>query len=286
MVCCQPRYLGLKDGSVWRIEGHDPTAREVVVRLADAMCLSSRARRYSNNLLVRTGKATSRGGSSALCRGVMRLPGASVQWQSGGATCFINRCDTETDFLSRVMSVSLVISRYAETGGGLLVHAGLAEYKDAGVLLSGISGVGKTTASGRLRAPWKALSDDATLIVRDRRGVYWAHAWPTWSNLFENRPIDRWPVGAGLPLRGIFLLSRTDRSFRRLDLPRAAAQILNRAHEVSWDIIRSGNRDQARPVHVQLFGNACDLARAVPCHVLHVTLRNAFWKPAERLLAG
>ena len=32
--------------------------------------------------------------------------------------------------------------------------------------------------------PWRSLCDDATLVVRDASGRYWAHPWPTWSRFY------------------------------------------------------------------------------------------------------
>lgn len=74
-----------------------------------------------------------------------------------------------------------VIVLDVENRGGLLLHGALAECKRQGVILAGPGTVGKTTASRRLRLPWHSLSDDATLVVRDRAGRFGAHPWPTWS---------------------------------------------------------------------------------------------------------
>ncbi|HMP72070.1 MAG TPA: hypothetical protein PKE55_02295 [Kiritimatiellia bacterium] len=88
--------------------------------------------------------------------------------------------------------------------GGALLHAALVEHDGEGWLLSGRSGVGKSTLAGLCGdAGWTVLNDDRSVVFP--RGATWFAAGTPWH-------------GAGLhaanrvvPLRGLLLLEQGDR---------------------------------------------------------------------------
>ena len=193
--------------------------------------------------------------------------------------------DDTAGLLGRLMALSLKLAHPTIPRGGALIHGALAARDGTGVLLTGVSGVGKSTASERLAPPWCSLCDDTALVVRDSAGAYWAHPWPTWSRLFEGHDTDSWDVGRAVRLAVVFRLSRNPhRRPAPLPVPEAASWLLDRVYDCSWDIFRERPSGEARALQVQLFHNACDLAAATPVYPLQVTLRGTFWKTMEQVL--
>jgi SynChlorMet cassette protein ScmC len=283
-------FLHLGDGQSWCLEGVGDAGMRLLARLSFVMRLGDRA---GGGLPLRL--VVHRPNDSEAS--VALAPGVRLGQENGRSeccffpvgrptTCFVEPFDTEDALLARLISISYVFSRSAEAMGGLLVHGALAEWHGKGVILTGKSGVGKSTASSRLKAPWKSLCDDATLIVRAPTGQYMAHPWPTWSRLFDGDPDASWPVGNGVPLAGIFFISwaeSEDLSVR--PYPGVAAELLDLAYDCSWDTLRDLSLEGQRAIRLRLFENVCSIVRGVPCRSLVVTLTNPFWKTIERALA-
>jgi SynChlorMet cassette protein ScmC len=183
--------------------------------------------------------------------------------------------------------VALAIARDAERRGGLLLHAALAARGNAGVILAGPSGVGKTTASLRLPPPWTSLCDDTTLVVRDGHGRFFAHPWPTWSHFFEGGGERTWSVADAVPLRAVCFLAQAkqDRA-DRVRRAEATGLLLESSRQPGRYLSRDTSSAIAREEHLMLFDRACALARAVPCFVLQVSLDGAFWHELDRILDG
>jgi hypothetical protein len=197
--------------------------------------------------------------------------------------------------------VALAIAREAQSRGGALLHGALAEAPIApspipaasqggrGVLLAGPGTVGKTTASERLPPPWRALCDDATLVVRDAEGRYWAHPWPTWSRFYTldgvPGPGGSWDVQRAVPLRAVFFLSQSpeDRA-EPLGLSQATAMLMESAEQVSRPMARSLREDERQALYREQLAAAEALARAVPTYTLQISLTGAFWQEIERVL--
>jgi SynChlorMet cassette protein ScmC len=151
-----------------------------------------------------------------------------------------------------------------------------------GVLLAAHSGVGKTTASNRLPAPWVALCDDTTLIIRDDAGAYWAHPMPTWSHIFREEKITSWDTQTAIPLRAIFFLRQAEAD-RALPLGAAHAVgfLLERAQEPTEYWRENLSLAELGAFNLQLLDNLCDLLRAVPCYLLDARLDGTFWEEME-----
>jgi SynChlorMet cassette protein ScmC len=178
-----------------------------------------------------------------------------------------------------------IIATQAETRGGMLIHGALAERHGRGVVLAGPGNVGKTTAAGRLPRPWRALCDDATLVVRAPDGSYLAHPWPTWSQLISGGPADTWDVPRSVPLAGIFFLVQDRRDLAaRLGTAHATCMLVENTEQVSRGALQDLGPNLRRAVRLARFSNLSALTEAIPCHLLYLGRTGAFWTTIERAL--
>lgn len=153
------------------------------------------------------------------------------------------------------------------------------------MILAAPGGTGKTTASGRLPPPWRSRCDDATLVVRDTRGNYRAHPWPTWSRVLQGASGDTWDVQDAVPLKGVFFLSRAAEDRTEPAGPgHAVSRLVECAEQTSRLMAQGLSKEETRALHLERFNNLCDLVRAVPAHVLHLSLTGAFWQEMARTL--
>ena len=160
--------LVLADGQSWVIRGLDPEAEATVRELGRVMQLrpvQGRGRgkgkgKGKGKVCAVSGQEDTRGGRGAA---------------KGRLFCRLGPArDRHTEVL-RMERIATTIVDDSLARNGLLLHGALAVHNGAGFILAGPSGVGKTTASRRLPLPWRSLSDDCVLVVRDANGRYWAH---------------------------------------------------------------------------------------------------------------
>lgn len=178
------------------------------------------------------------------------------------------------------------IYQRAQRSGGLPVHAALVECQGIGALLAAPRSTGKSTCCRRLPPPWQALCDDETLIVRDNNTRYLAHPFPTWSDYLRGNSTKRWNVQRSLPLSAIFFLepAETDgvvsigQGLATTHINQSAIQVCRR----NW---KSLDKYEERAYKLQLFENACELAKAVPTFKLRVSLNGRFWEEMENILS-
>ncbi len=194
---------------------------------------------------------------------------------------------SDHSFVSNLIQISLAIAQYAQCCGGLLLHGALAEKNGVGVMLAGPGRAGKTTASQRLPLPWRSLSDDMTLLVRDDRGTYWCHPWPTWSSFLFAGTGGTWDVQYAVPLKGIFFLKQAQQEEIS---PLGAAQtvcLLTELAEQAWQpMSRRIERNKAQFFRLERFDNICAIAKAIPSHVLRLSRHGAFWQGIEKAFDG
>ena len=175
--------LELADGQRWLIRPVDDRAAAVVAELGTVMCLSPGE--VGRELCV------------AVCKESDRF-----DVERGGAV--VCRLAVPTDRATQVAQMRRIASQIAREAlfrGGLLFHGALAEYRGSAFIMAGPGDVGKSTASRRLPSPWRSLCDDMTLVVRDCKGRFWAHPWPTWSRFNNGGPGGSWAVEQAVPLR-------------------------------------------------------------------------------------
>jgi hypothetical protein len=274
--------LVLADGSRWVLAAGDEEAASIVSQLGCAMQLrmttgAIEPPHHGNlcRLLVQVDMHT----SVADC--YAPLPSED----DGFAVCVWRPCNHSDGLYIQLMQLSLVIARDVQARGGVLIHGALAERDGIGVILAAPGGTGKTTASNRLLAPWRSLCDDATLVVRDPQGNYWAHPWPTWSRFLEGGPGGTWDVQSAVPVKGIFFLAQAvEDRVERVGPGHAVSLLVECAEQTSQLMARGLSKEETRALHLERFNNLCALARVVPTHVLHISLTGAFWQEIEQML--
>jgi len=274
--------LSLADGSHWLIGAGDEASVSIVSQLGCAM-----------RLPVATVASESQQQGS-LCRLLVRVDAHTsledcyeplLVGDQGSVLCILRPCADWCALFINLVGLSLIIVRDVQRRGGILIHGALAERNGMGVVLAAPGGTGKTTASNRLPSPWRSLCDDATLVVRDQYGDYWAHPWPTWSRFQEGWGGGSWDVQSAVPLKGIFFLSQADADRTETVGPGHAASLLAASvKQAALFMAPVLSKEKSRTLHLERFNNVCAVARAIPAHILHITLTGSFWQEIEQVL--
>jgi hypothetical protein len=259
--------LALADGSLWQIQGDDEKGSEIASMLSDVMKMNlytfdEPCTRLSITTDFRKGASGEDGWVEAFVT-PMGLNGVSLADVLAGATHKI--C---LDVQSRK---------------GLLIHGALVEREGLGAILTGPSGVGKTTASNRIQPPWRSLSDDLTLVICDRQCRYWAHPWPTWSQFDKGGPGGSWNVPYAVPLMALFFLCQAETDNVELPGPgQAACMLLETTEQAHYRLSWLDNDPSSH--RLQRFENACLMVKAVPCFILHLSLTGEFWEQMDAVM--
>ena len=190
----------------------------------------------------------------------------------------------ELDIIRMWTSLYIIYLRVQDSGG-LPLHAALVEREGRGFLVAGPGGSGKSTLCRGLPPPWRAISDDQSLTVRDDRKRYLAHPIPTWSDYLWRRGATTWKVEYHVPLAALFFIEPT-RSDQVVPLGqgKAAVSINYSATEVCRSMWWHLSKEEERKLRQKIFDNCCELAKAVPGYVLRVSLRGRFWEEMERVV--
>ena len=177
------------------------------------------------------------------------------------------------------------LHRFALTTGGTPIHATLAEIDGRGVLIAGAAETGKSTCYRRLPGYWNALCDDQALIVRDGKGDYMVHPFPTWSDHLWRESKKSWNVERAVPLSAIFFLeqSSTDEAVPVNEPADAVLMIFGAAKQVWEPVWDRMELNEKRGQSSTLFHNASEMAGIVPAYRLRATLDGEFWKEMERV---
>jgi len=263
----------LSNGVQWYLEACDPDAAPILVGLAAVMRFpsvspSDRRRDAARSLQI-FGAPPDRPPAGSFC--VLPLP------KTPGEKTF----DDYT-------AISQALARGILRDGGVLLHGALAEYRpdgstDKGVIFSAPGGAGKSTASRRLPATWRSLSDDAVLVIPAGADEYRAHPWPTWSSFFyDDRFGGAWDVQTSVPLRGcVFLEQASEDAIEPLGAGQAASLLAESTRQINfWDAKLPP--EERRLLRLQRFDAVCALAKSVPAHVLRISLDGEFWREVER----
>ncbi len=190
----------------------------------------------------------------------------------------------ELDIIRMWTSLYIIYLRVQDSGG-LPLHAALVERDGKGVLLAGPGGSGKSTLCRRLPRPWRALSDDQSLIVRDSQKRYLAHPIPTWSDYLLRRSEERWNVEYCVPLTAIFFVERA-----RCDevAPIGQGKVAVFVNHSSTDVCRpiwwDLDVEKKRAVRKKIFDNSCQIARAIPAYMLRISPTGRFWEVMQEVL--
>ena len=253
--------LALADGSSWAIRALDEEAEATVQGLGKVMRLSP-----------------ARGGRELCVASIRR--GARGRQVAGRhrVICRLSAGRGRSAAAYRMERIATAIAVRSLARGGLLLHGALAVRDGAGFILAGPSGIGKSTASRRLPAPWLPLSDDCALVVRDANGLYWAHPWPTWSRLRDHGPVASWPVEQAVPLKALLFLtqSSSDRAEPVTATP-ATALIMESAYHLARVVAFTPDAGANRAICAKYMRAALALAAAVPAFRLRISLTGRFW---------
>lgn len=265
----RPAYsLKLANGKSWSIAAGDDLASDIVHCLGKAMQLGP-ANGTGRRLQV-VSKSSD----------VLKHVGDDL-------VCQLSDIRSFDSLYIHLMKVSLAVVRQIQKEGGVLVHGALAEYRNRGIILAAPGGTGKTTASYRLSFPWKSLCDDTTLIVRDSRDHYWAHAWPTWSRFLDEKQGGTWATQQPIPLHAIFfLVQATEERVEAVGSGKAAGLLIQAVEQVSWSMSKGLEKNQVRDLKLERFNNICKIAGSIPVYLLYMSKNGSFWKEMEQVLDG
>ena len=175
--------------------------------------------------------------------------------------------------------------RSVREAGGFWVHSALVEKEGKGFLLTAPSGTGKSTCCRRIPSPWRALGDDEAAVVRDRRGRYWVHPFPTWMDYYARGSRKTWDVQRSVPLSAVFLLAKGEcDEVGAVGGGAAAAFLFRRAREKAFPNALPPHPTADGAGNRMIFENICQLARTVPCYRLQATLEGRFWEEIEKVI--
>lgn len=282
--------LVLADGSTWGIVAGDERAAAIASRLAEVMQLRP-CHAPAYRLLVLTDKNgtytdTALAGTGSQVQ--IYVPRSFLSSDNDHTfTCIVPPAHNSDILINQLLQLSLVIAQQTQARGGILLHGASAANGGGGVILAGPGGVGKTTASCRLRSPWRSLSDDATLVVRDKNGTYWAHPWPTWSNFMLDGKVGTWDVEHAVQLKAIFFLDQAQNDrIEPIGAGHSVPLLVELAEQASWSMAHGQGGDVARALRLQRFENICSLSKSMSCYHLHLSLDGAFWEAIGHVITA
>jgi len=274
--------LTLADGNSWTIAASDESGAFIADTLVKTMQLKCSNKSSPKLLIARNNKYA--GPKVEFL--YPHLKNRSSSSKGKPTFCQLGPVKNNDDLAVQMMKLSLFFCGEAETCGGVLIHGGLAEKDGIGIILAGPGDVGKTTASRRLPFPWRSLSDDCTLIVRDKKGTYQAHPWPTWSNFMFGGQGGSWDVQLSIPLKAVYLLRQNENDNVKSVGEGQAACMLNETADQAWLALANDFEDdeQRKSKNIQRFNNICELVKKVPVHLLHISRNGSFWEKIEKSL--
>lgn len=168
------------------------------------------------------------------------------------------------------------------TGKALVFHGALLVLGGNGVVITGASGVGKSTCAARIPPPWEAWADDMVLMQRCH-GEYYVQGLPTWSQLYYPASFRKVKCNRIVPLRGIFELQQapTDQCFE-LPYSRKISLLATGFHEfwVHWGLMPND------VFYSRLAAGSFDFCRALARNSvvkgLKCSLTGTFWSELEK----
>jgi SynChlorMet cassette protein ScmC len=273
--------LELADGSSWVIYSKDKVSTRIAEILTNTMQLKSSNLNGHRLIVVKNNCSTS---TKSLFFSL--IPGLYSNIDNKHpVVCQISNPSNNDELAIQLMKLSLIFCSLIEAQGGMLIHGALAEKNGEGIILAGPGDVGKTTASKRFLPPWKSLSDDCTLVVRDNEGSYRAHPWPTWSTFMFGGKGGSWNVQYSVPLKAIFVLkqSQTD-EVASIGQGQAVCLLSETADQAWWGITDDIEEEKKQAMSLQRFNNICEITKKIPTHLLNISKNGSFWKEIERVI--
>jgi SynChlorMet cassette protein ScmC len=282
--------LQLADGVVRALSAQDTFASMIVKRMCEIMRIKVSHNIPYYRFIIKTGKHIGYlnglkpkgfGKNSELSFG---FSGNQIDNPDNTATCQIIEASGPASVIKSMIFIACGLAHQYEKTGGLLLHGALAEHQGKGIILVGPGGGGKSTASRRLKPPWSSLSDDITLVVKDMLGQYWAHPWPTWSDIILGRGRS-WDVQRAVPLQGLFFLrhSEYDR-VEQIGGWQTCTLLIESTEQISGILWLGMENDQIRKTRLLRFENAGELTRIIPNYALQISKDGEYWQRIEETL--
>ena len=264
--------LELSNDLTYNFIAGDGNADSCIGALAEAMRLKRRPPGLGRNIVIYTVKQDT-GEPKIYVPAGEREP----------ILCTIIPSDSQDLFYIQVERAAQAVVADVISRGGALVHGGLCSFNGCGAIMAGRGGIGKTTASGRLPAPWISYSDDSTLVLPDGGGGFIANPWPTWSRFYWGGSGGSWEVEEKLPLTRLFFLSQAETdSLEAVDKTRAKSMLIDTIEHVT----RSNRKKdkERRDFVLQCIDSAGRIAEVVPAFRLNLCLTGRFWEEMEQVM--
>ncbi len=275
--------LSLADQSSWIIAAEDDCGIETAYALAKTMQLGADYNNEDRSLILL--KNSGAGPKASFFSSA--IDSYTREEKNEPIVCQLVPPQNIEILINQLIQLSLIFCSKVETNGGILIHGALAVKDCTGIIMAGPGNIGKSTASLRLPPPWQSLSDDCSLIVKDHKGHYHVHPWPTWSNFITGKNILSWDVQRSASLKAIFLLTQNETDqVEPIGSAQAVCMISETAEQAWWAVTDSLETEKKHTMSLQRFNNICELVRSIPVYLLHISKAGAFWEEIEKVLPG
>ncbi len=188
----------------------------------------------------------------------------------------------EADFLLAKHGLFYPVFNEIISCGGLPIHSTLLEKKGEGILLVGTNSSGKSTCAKIIQKPWRALSDDISLMLNGK-----AHPFPTWTN-FTTKKYEkkkRWNVKRSVPIKALFFLEKYEKDEVLPIEKDKALMLLNQSiYEAMPGYIQSLSKEDVRIFRIKVFNNVCNFIKPLPVFTLKFTKDGQYWKKIEEVI--
>ncbi|MCX5750719.1 MAG: SynChlorMet cassette protein ScmC [Candidatus Saganbacteria bacterium] len=200
--------------------------------------------------------------------------------------CELAGSDSKDMDIIRMWHALNPIYQKVQEGGGFPFHCGFVVRDGKGYLFAAPGNTGKSTCCRRIPPPWRAVSDDEVLIVKNKDGNYYVHPCPTWSTfLWKGGEVSSWNIEEFYPLCGIFFLEQApEDSIEPVNQGQAAVFMNDSASQVARRNWRQLDPDYERMLKRRVFENACELTKKIPSFILKVSLTGKFWEKMDEAL--
>lgn len=163
------------------------------------------------------------------------------------------------------------------------VHGILAELNGKGAIISGPSGIGKSTAARRLPPPWKIHSDDCLLLTDTGNGIF-AQPVPTWSIYFANTDKPRTFDGTKtVKVEGLFMLDRDKNAVEPLDKMQAIVGFTKSIGDMTKLELGRMPDNIRKELFLKALSLGTSAVRKIPAYHLFATIDGDFWTPMRQV---
>ncbi len=192
--------------------------------------------------------------------------------------------EKNVEFIYMLNSFMPIFSDCVWSGGGPF-HAAYASLAGNGILIAGPGNIGKSTSLRRLPDYYKKFTDDAVLLVKNKKDCYRIHPVPTWSDYIFKGKGTSVKVESSNPLKAIFfLLQANEDEVVPIKNVFALHEIIN-SYKQPWNrFLKSMKIKEKKDLNHKILNNSVNLLKSIPCYYLKATLHGKFWKEIEMVL--